>query len=80
MSDFIIVNAGLCNIFRDLSNDMITELGLNIMAVAESISICATNVQRVVVDLSLALEPTFENILALLLSVRSAIPLMMSTS
>ncbi|KAH7242658.1 hypothetical protein BKA59DRAFT_457226 [Fusarium tricinctum] len=68
LSAFIIVNSGLCNLFRDFSNDIIDELGLDAAEVAKSVSICAANVRRAAVDLSLALDPTFENILALLLS------------
>lgn len=69
LSAFIIVNSGLCNLFRDFSNDTMDELGLDTVEVAKSVSICAANVRRAAVDLRLALDPTFENILALLLSV-----------
>ncbi|WQF85654.1 hypothetical protein CDEST_10668 [Colletotrichum destructivum] len=68
LSAFIIVNSGLCNLLRDLNDDTIKAMGLGTPTVASSISICATNVMRAVLDLRLTLDATFENILALLLS------------
>ncbi|KZL70781.1 fungal specific transcription factor domain-containing protein [Colletotrichum tofieldiae] len=70
LSTFIIVNSGLCNIFRDFDDDAIRDMDIEATVVAHSISTCAANVRRAVVCLRLTLDPTFENIVALLLSVQ----------
>ncbi|OBR02360.1 Fungal specific transcription factor domain-containing protein [Colletotrichum higginsianum IMI 349063] len=65
LSAFIIVNSGLCNLLRDFDDDTIKDMGVGTPTVASSISICATNVMRAVLDLRLTLDATFENITAL---------------
>ena len=69
IATYILVNAGLLVLFRDLNASSRAQIGVHEDELGPNIRICAQNVDAAVQTLHLFLAPTVENIQAVFLAV-----------
>lgn len=65
----VVVNCGLHRLLQSMDNNSIVQQGLDTASVKEAMSVCKANTEANIRQMSVVMEPSFENIVALLLSV-----------